>query len=100
MTNSRGKFTIFIRSVPKQRIDYESLNEYFYRNQDDNGKDMLDTIAGGLYGECTFQEIVEKVERISQNNKAWSTQRLKTGKNTFEVQATRTQSTDIGEEMA
>ena len=61
---------------------------------------MLDTIAGVSYGEWTFEKIIEKLEKISQNNKAWSTQRLKTGKNTFEVQATRTQSTDIGEEMA
>lgn len=28
---------------------HESLIEYFYRGQDNNGKVVLDTIAGGSY---------------------------------------------------
>ena len=31
----------------------ESLEEYFYRGQDDNNKAVLDTIVGGSYGKCT-----------------------------------------------
>ena len=51
------RFTSFLRSVVKHRIDDESLNEYFYRGQDDNNKAVLDTIAGGSYVECPFGEI-------------------------------------------
>ena len=40
------------------------------RGQDANNKAVLDTIVGGSYGECTYAEIVEKLEKISQNNKA------------------------------
>lgn len=70
MSSSWDRFTAFIRSVPNYRIDDESLKEYFYKGQDDNGKVVLDIIAGGSYGECTFEEITEKLEKISQNNKA------------------------------
>ncbi|XP_049364537.1 uncharacterized protein LOC125829343 [Solanum verrucosum] len=42
-------FTAFIRGVPNDRIDDESLKEYFYRGQDDNSKIVLDTITGGSY---------------------------------------------------
>ena len=47
------------------RIDDESLKEFFYRWKDDNNKAVLDTIAGGSYGECTYEEIAEKLEKIS-----------------------------------
>ena len=30
-----------------------------------NNKAVLDTIAGGSYGECLYAEIVEKIEKIS-----------------------------------
>ncbi|WMV33483.1 hypothetical protein MTR67_026868 [Solanum verrucosum] len=75
VSSSWDRFTAFVRSVPNHRIDDESLKEYFYRGQDDNNKAVLDTIAGGSYGDCTYAQIAEKLERISSHNKAWSTRR-------------------------
>ena len=78
VSSSWDRFTSFLRSVPNHRIDDESLKEYFNRGQDDNNKVVLDTIAGGSYGECPYVEITEKLEKISQNNKAWSTRKTDT----------------------
>ena len=101
VSSSWDIFTAFVRSVPNHRIDDESLKEYFYRGQDDNKKAVLDTIAGGSYGDCTYAQIAEKLERISRNNKAWSTRRSDTGRNTFTVHSTNNSSADdIREELA
>ena len=61
ISSSWDRFTSFLRSVPNHRIDDDSLKEYFYRVHDDNNKAVLDTIAGGSYGECPYAEIAKKI---------------------------------------
>ncbi|KAH0725498.1 hypothetical protein KY284_001363 [Solanum tuberosum] len=101
VSNSWDRFTAFVRGVPNHRIDDESLKEYFYRGQDDNNKAVVDTIDGGSYGDCTYAQIAEKLKGISRNNKAWSTRRSDTGRNTFVIHNTTINSADdICVEMA
>ena len=88
VSSSWDRFISFLRTFPNHRIDDESLKEYFYRRQDDNNKAVLDTIAGGSYGECPYVEIAVKLEKISRNNKVWSTRKSDTWRNTFAVQYT------------
>ena len=55
---------------------------------------------GGSYGECTYEEITENIEKISQNNNALSSRKSDTGINTFAAQHTHNPATDeILEEM-
>ena len=90
-----------MRSVPIHCIDDESLKDYFYREKDINNKAVLETIAGGSYGECTYAEIAKKLQKISLNNKAWITRKSDTGKNTFAGQTTHNPTSDeIRKEMA
>lgn len=46
MSTSFYRFVVFIRSVSNNHINDESLQEYFYRVQNDNNKAVLDTISG------------------------------------------------------
>ena len=93
VSSSWDRFTSFLRSVSNHRIDDVSLKKYFYEGLDDNNKAVLDTIAGGSYGECPYAEIPEKLEKISRNNKAWCTRKSDTGRNTFAVQSTQNPTT-------
>ena len=65
-SSSWARFTLFFRSFPNHRIDDKLVKEYFYQGHDDNNKAVLDTIAGGSYGECPYAEIAKKLEKISQ----------------------------------
>ena len=58
-------------------------------------------IACGSYGEFPYAKIDEKLEIVSQNNKAWRTRKLDTWRNNSTVQSTHTLTTEeIREEMA
>ena len=101
MSRSSNICTAFLRGIPNQCIDDESSKEYFYRGQDDNNKEVHDTIVRVSYSECTYRKIAEKLEKTSYNNKAWSTRKLDTGRNMLEVQATHNRVADeIREKIA
>ena len=55
---------------------------------------------GGSYGECPYTTISENIEKISQNNKAWSTRKSATRRNTLTIQSAHNSVIDdLREEM-
>ena len=101
VSSSWDRFTSFYINVPNHRIDDESIKEYFYRGQDNNNKAILDIIASGYSGECPYGDIAKNLEKISHNNKAWSTRKSNTERNTSAVHSTHNPATDeIREGMA
>ena len=57
ISSPSDRLTSFVISSPNHHINDESLKLYFYKGQNDKNKAVLDTIAGGSYGECTYEEI-------------------------------------------
>ena len=90
---SGSSSTSFVRGFPKHRVHNESLKEYFDRGKDYNSKAVLDTIADGSYGECTYYKIAEKLENISLNNKleALESQTLRETPLQYKLQTTQQQ---------
>lgn len=83
LRNSWDRLTPFLRSIPNHHIYDEQMKEYFYHWKDDNNKDVLKMIAGDSYGECTYVEIAQKLEKFSRNNKSCRTRKSNTGRKTF-----------------
>ena len=82
-------FTSIVSSVPNHNIIDDLLKVYSYRGQSINNKEIHDTIVRSSYGEFTYVEITEKLEKISHPNKALS----------FVVQAIHNPAVEISEEM-
>ena len=91
VSSSWDRFISFLRNVPNYRINNESFKEYFYQEQDDNNKAVLDMIAGGSYGGCPYDEIAEKFEKIFRNNKSWSTRKSNSGRKLLQCNSYTTQ---------
>ena len=59
-----------MQNLANHRIDDESFKAPFNKGQVDNNKEVLYTIEGYYFGECTYAEIAKKLEKICLNNKA------------------------------
>lgn len=70
VSSSWDRITSFLKSFPNHHIDHESHKEYFIEGQHENNKIVLDTIVSSSYGECTYAEVAEKLQKIYRNNKA------------------------------
>lgn len=64
-------------------------------------RQRLILLMGDSYGEYKFEKKSNKLEKISRNNKSYSSKKSDTRRNTFALQETMNQYTDdIREDMA
>lgn len=83
--SSWDRYSALVRGVRKHWICHESLKDYLYRGQEDINKAVLDTITSGPNRKHMYAQSVEKLEKISWNNKSWSTRWSDIAKQIFAV---------------
>lgn len=74
-----------MRSDLDHKITDDSLVEIFYRALDDNNKAVVDTITRDSFLDCTFVEVVQRLERVATTNRAWGMRDTETTKSFFSI---------------